>query len=318
MKQRVPTLVKNKTGKRSRVLSVHQLQVQAADDDRVYWTGQSVEEIICRAAAGENIADVGETLDVRVDPDTARKWLTRNIHNRRVSQATVDKYVADMDAGLWLYTHQGIAFDSAGHLIDGQQRLLACSISGCKFPTQVTLNLPVGTGLAVDQGRARTVADVATLLTGEPVSPEAAAVANRMMSSMSPKVGATRTELVQFLQRYRPQIDSSISLLPNRSLAGRCGPRAVVARALVTTPEFGVVRVQKFCEVLVTGKYQDGPEYGVFLLREWLAKNRHGGSYGLLESYRRTSGALVAFLRERSVLRLTPANSEQFKLPDEE
>ncbi|MFJ1582131.1 hypothetical protein ACIOC1_02285 [Streptomyces sp. NPDC088197] len=61
-----------------------------------------------------------------VTPELAREWLKRNIkHNRPISTAKVKQWRTAIDAGRWRLTHQGIAFDPDGNLIDGQHRLMA-------------------------------------------------------------------------------------------------------------------------------------------------------------------------------------------------
>lgn len=49
--------------------------------------------------------------------------------NRSVSHARVARYAEDMENGYWEPTHQGIAIDDHGRLIDGQHRLLAVVLS---------------------------------------------------------------------------------------------------------------------------------------------------------------------------------------------
>lgn len=62
---------------------------------------------------------------VTVTPAMAKSWLdNRNLQrNRRYSTAIEAKWAAEMRAGLWKTTHQGIAFDWDGFLLDGQHRL---------------------------------------------------------------------------------------------------------------------------------------------------------------------------------------------------
>ncbi len=54
-----------------------------------------------------------------------KKVMRGESKQRKVNQALVDQFTADMTAGNWRVTHQGIAFNSAGILIDGQHRLRA-------------------------------------------------------------------------------------------------------------------------------------------------------------------------------------------------
>lgn len=61
-----------------------------------------------------------------VTPQIAQDWLdNRNLHNRRKSNVTARKYVKAIRAERWKCTHEGIAFDRDGFLIDGQHRLMA-------------------------------------------------------------------------------------------------------------------------------------------------------------------------------------------------
>jgi hypothetical protein len=66
-----------------------------------------------------------------VTPSQAEKWLAKNHpRNRNISLRLVDAFTADMLAGEWRLTHQGICFDGEGQLIDGQHRLTAVVKSG--------------------------------------------------------------------------------------------------------------------------------------------------------------------------------------------
>ncbi len=67
---------------------------------------------------------------------------TRNPRNRLISQATVASYAADMQAGHWLISHQGIAFAENGDLLDGQHRLAAIIMAGVPVKMMVTTGLP--------------------------------------------------------------------------------------------------------------------------------------------------------------------------------
>lgn len=90
----------------------------------------------------------------------------KNIHNRNLSEATVQEYANDMVNKRWVVTHQGIAFDENGNLNDGQHRLWACVFANVPFETLVTRGIPVqevrnGVILkpmdSIDRGRVRSV-----------------------------------------------------------------------------------------------------------------------------------------------------------------
>lgn len=84
-----------------------------------------------------------------------------NPKNRPVSENTVQSYALDMKNKQWTLTHQGIAFDVNGNLIDGQHRLWACVFSNVPLKTMVFRDLPIELdGLmtmdAIDRNRSRT------------------------------------------------------------------------------------------------------------------------------------------------------------------
>jgi hypothetical protein len=103
---------------------------------------------------------------MQVDPGLAAHWLQNNFVNRPISQDTVNAYARDMVNGVWIPTHQGIAFNDRDHLIDGQHRLSAIVKSGVTVGVMVTFGLSskiegseMTTMDAVDRGRTRSVAD---------------------------------------------------------------------------------------------------------------------------------------------------------------
>ena len=94
-----------------------------------------------------------------IGPAVAADYLSSNTINRKISPAIVAKYAGMMARGEWELTHQGIAFNAEGDLIDGQHRLTAIIKSGAHIPMMVTRNLPVQAYYAVDQLRVRSIAD---------------------------------------------------------------------------------------------------------------------------------------------------------------
>lgn len=101
---------------------------------------------------------------IDVTPAMAREWLGRNYEmNRHRGRTVVEKYRRLMLNDEWQTTHQGIAFDSDGRLIDGQHRLDALAgltddspaVRFCVFQYH-TATPPM---FALDNGRVRLVGD---------------------------------------------------------------------------------------------------------------------------------------------------------------
>lgn len=94
-----------------------------------------------------------------VTPKMAKEWLEHNPNNRHIKMSRVEAYVRDMKAGKWLLTHQGIAFDKDGNLLDGQHRLFAIALSGVPCMMTVFTDMPREYMVAVDTGGPRTSTD---------------------------------------------------------------------------------------------------------------------------------------------------------------
>ncbi len=103
---------------------------------------------------------------IHVSPELAKEFLTRNVQNRRIDWDEINGRARDMAGANWLTTHQGIAFNDRGELIDGQQRLHALIVAGVTVLMMVTFGLPskvegkeLTTMDCVDRGRTRSIAD---------------------------------------------------------------------------------------------------------------------------------------------------------------
>jgi hypothetical protein len=78
-----------------------------------------------------------------ITPQWAKKILeTRNPRNRRLSERFVAKLARDIKAGAFAVTHQGIAFDANGDLLDGQHRLAAIALADMPVKMLVTNGVP--------------------------------------------------------------------------------------------------------------------------------------------------------------------------------
>lgn len=98
---------------------------------------------------------------VKVTPTLAKKWLESNVNNRRIREATVNSYAAEMKAGRWREgTAETIKFDRNKRLQDGQHRLLAIIKSNCSYRFSVATNCDPENFKVIDQGSTRSISDV--------------------------------------------------------------------------------------------------------------------------------------------------------------
>lgn len=94
-----------------------------------------------------------------ITPELAAQYLQKNIINRQLRKMYVEALAGEMRRGGFILSHQGIAFDVNGRLIDGQHRLSAIIMSGVSISMWVTRNVDAGAFRVMDTGARRSIAD---------------------------------------------------------------------------------------------------------------------------------------------------------------
>lgn len=110
-----------------------------------------------------------------ITPKKATELLEANTSNRPLSRATVRAFAGAMQRGEWVVTHQGIAFDTKGVLVDGQHRLAAIIEADTPVDLTVFTDVEEGTFDVLDTGKKRNAADVLAV-EGEVSAPRLAAM----------------------------------------------------------------------------------------------------------------------------------------------
>lgn len=106
-----------------------------------------------------NAAACQTTTIETITPDVARKYLEKNLINRKLRRHLVKSLAGDMARGCFILSHQGIAFNTKGHLIDGQHRLNAVVEAGVPVVMSVTRNVDDSVFKVTDIGAKRNIAD---------------------------------------------------------------------------------------------------------------------------------------------------------------
>jgi len=95
-----------------------------------------------------------------ITPQVAFDWLENRASNRDISESWVRALAqAILTPGAWKLTHQGIAFDQDGRLIDGEHRLWAIVRAGKSVPMFVARGISMESREGMDKGRKRTLRD---------------------------------------------------------------------------------------------------------------------------------------------------------------
>lgn len=250
-----------------------------------------------------------------ITPKTAELYLETMNGNRPVRASRVDTLADQMKRGLWRVTHQGIAFDEGGALVDGQHRLWAIIISNCAVKMNVTRGLLADDVLAIDTGAVRSYADTAAF-SGKDTDSIAGAVAKIVV------LGPTLSHMTvpfavneQWREHFREQIDLALRVKASAKAAKKNLPVPVVAA--FARAAFGVSAsdLERMGEILGSGVCENADEdYAAILLRDaWLA-GRIGKLRG--EQYFKTESAIRAFAAHRPIRVLQRLDCEQWKLPE--
>ena len=103
-----------------------------------------------------------------ITPDMAKKILAhRNKNNRPLRYTHLEKLSNAIEKDEWKVTHQCIAFDKDGNLIDGQHRLAAVLQTRKTVKMTVATNMDASIFDVVDTGSKRSTGDALDILGSE-------------------------------------------------------------------------------------------------------------------------------------------------------
>jgi len=111
----------------------------------------------------ESISPKVSSTVIVVTPDMARRWLARNVCNRKLKPLAIAKYSRDMASGRWELTGEGIKFGLDENLKDGQNRLHACIKADTPFITFVIRGISSEAQRVMDTGVGRTASDALSI-----------------------------------------------------------------------------------------------------------------------------------------------------------
>jgi len=249
---------------------------------------------------------------VDVTPQLAETWLVRNYFNRKISEEMVERFCRAMLAGDWRLTHQGIAFDRHGLLVDGQNRLEAICRSGKTIRMHVFVDQTIANHESIDCGKPRTNLDVIRLeqrdsrITTKHLSTLRAMLAGRLCM----RLNLSSKEIdIKYRQHYLA-IQFAIDHLAPAYSRQINDPtvRGVIARAHYHVNE---AKLKSFCGWLCTPYNQPAI---IKELAEWLVKLSDHRESTRREIYKRMEYSLLAYACEREFVSIPFAAKELFGL----
>lgn len=256
------------------------------------------------------------TVRCQVTPQMAEQLLMGNTQNRALRMKRVEEYADEMSGGHWRYTHQGIAIDKNGVIVDGQHRLHAIILSGSTIDINVTRGLDPSVRLVVDDHAKRTAFDAITVDGGfSDITRETVSIANAFAQSLFPggRRSMNKRQLVEVLTLIGPSIRFSEALCKSRARGlTQASVMAVLSRAWYTQDHDKILR---FWEVLSTGEMRCEDDVAAIPLRTYLMTMQSGGHLAKHEAYQKTQRSLQAFLAGERLRRCVSASKELFPTP---
>lgn len=247
-----------------------------------------------------------------VTPDKAREWLAKNAkNNRAINEHTVKKYARMMANGDWdARGHDPICFCEDGFLQNGQHRLVAVIHSETSVWFPIARNLAKNSIEKLDQGKARSVTNVAQIRGIDSFKQQYYTILLRMIElSAIPSVSkkADKHLLLDFVEEYW---DLIVSVYQNGTPSE---VSAVCANAILL--EYDEERVRLFLNIL-DGEPSDITEndYGALALKFHLVKPNAKKRRVEIANY--AQSALRSFLNYKPVKNLVPVKKLVFVVPE--
>lgn len=239
-----------------------------------------------------------KTAIIDITPALAREWLKANTDNRPLRSGHVDALRSAFERGEYKQTHQGIAFDDRGVLLDGQHRLQAIALiddPDASFPMLVSRGMPRDTFEVIDTGSSvRTVSDVLR------IHQQSGVVANFFAQLMltRQKSRPTPAQVKPYAELIAANMDRLMAFCPT---AAKTWSAAAVKAAVIVSMQrgYGDYALMVY-RALVLAKFDEMPAVAQALYRAHMA-----GSV-------RAAGGRDIFIRALKVF--NPANAKLSKV----
>lgn len=259
----------------------------------------------------ESISAIVET----ITPELARLYLESNLNNRPVKPTVVARYMNEIKNGTWALTHQGIAFDEDGFLLDGQHRLMAIIKANVAIDCLVIRGINSQAQIAMDDHAKRTDADALSLHRKQPISKSIVAAVRAALEAMEASTNNRKSR--SLLNGILDELSSGIAWLEIQDLRERGVGSAPVLGALLLAYFYvsDIDRLEEFVAQLSGREMVTEPTDKIAIqMREWLLRTNLLGGAARKEAFLKTQRAIVAH-QNREMLSHVRAQQVFFKYP---
>lgn len=259
----------------------------------------------------------------------AQKYLDLNIENNRKKMViTVSRYATDKIGGNWVTTHEGMAFDIDGFMVDGQHRLSAI-IKACEKDEDYQEWVLVTRGLSkqsvqmINRGRVRTLANALQVAGFQFTDTRIIAAARIMYSCVSTfasrmESNPTDAMLKQFMTDHTEAIMFANQIFPKGH-----GPTVILAALARAYYHVGTDQLIKFVNCYID-KVEEGDATPCDAMVRRIARsfdagqiNSHGGMIARMSAYKKVQHILYNYLHGNALQTIRESDQDHFPLPEE-
>lgn len=249
-------------------------------------------------------------MDLSIETITAKQaedYLKFNTNNRSLRKALVSQYARDMSAGKWRLTHQGLAFNCDGTLLDGQHRLAAIVQSGVTVQMLVARGVDSRSQLVMDDHAKRSAGDALSLSRQEKITQSQVAVMRGAVELSSGRKNVsrlTKQELNEVIDVFHPAVEFVETRMPTHERGVTSAPvKAAIVLAWYYVKDLR--RLSDFCDVLTGRNLPEGSgDRSAVVLREWCLRNGMQADTARREGFKKAQRAIVAFMERKDIGKL--------------
>lgn len=245
-----------------------------------------------------------------ITPEEAKRLLATQTVNRPINRKNVERIKHDLISGNYRVTHEGIAIDEDGALIDGGHRLTAAVEAKKSIYLRITYGLPRASMVGVNIGKPRTHADQFAVI-GRDETGRHASIATMMMFGAGYVTKVSTPEMIKFIDAHKAAINFAVEVSSGIKYAS--GPiGGAIARAYYHTDE---ETLRQFMYSFKTGIVNYRRDEIPVKLRIKVAEFREYGATGRSKLYKLAESALYAYIKNKRLVQIKPHQKEMFKLP---
>lgn len=253
-----------------------------------------------------------------ITPKMCKEWLNnRNEKNRHENSTHAGIIGEDMLRGEFYLTHQGIAFDELGNIVDGQHRASACILSGASFWSMVSIYVARKSCPGIDTGRKRDW-KATRIMQGENITHKFQATLSILASPNGNGMHyKSNSELDILAELYGDAIDFALESMSSTTRGvKRAAVWGAIARAWFHCNHDDL---RRFCAVLTkcAASEEKPAEATIICLHRTLVTS--GGKGGALVNqamFSKTLSAINSYVNGKAVTRIYEAPDNLFPLPE--